>query len=146
MNLDYKTIIVTGGAGFIGSNLIRYLINNTQASIVNVDKLTYAGNLHSLEDVQSNNRYAYEYADVQGQYTIESIFRKYQPIAVMHLEAESHVDRSIDGPAEFLNTNILGAFNMHFIYEEQLMKLVRPISKKSYGQYLMKLLRKINRS
>ncbi len=110
MELNNKTIIVTGGAGFIGSNLIRYLIGHTTAVIINVDKLTYAGNTGSLSDLQGNSRYFFEHRDIQDKPAMASIFQKYQPDAVMHLAAESHVDRSIDGPADFLNTNVMGTF------------------------------------
>lgn len=101
-------ILVTGGAGFIGSCVIRYLIRNTQNSIVNVDKLTYAGNLESLADIAKDPRYIFEHADICNASAMARIFSEHQPNAVMHLAAESHVDRSIDGPAAFIETNIVG--------------------------------------
>ncbi|MGR8979223.1 MAG: dTDP-glucose 4,6-dehydratase [Gammaproteobacteria bacterium] len=103
-------ILITGGAGFIGSALIRYLMNETHYSVINVDKLTYAGNLESLESIQSDTHYYFEKADICDAVKIRRIFEKYQPDAVMHLAAESHVDRSIDGPAQFINTNIIGTY------------------------------------
>ena len=105
-------ILVTGGAGFIGSNLIHYLIEHTRHSVVNVDKLTYAGNLESLASVQDSDRYAFEQADIVDSDAVQSLFKVHQPDAVMHLAAESHVDRSIDGPGEFIQTNIIGTFNL----------------------------------
>ncbi len=104
------TLLVTGGAGFIGSAVIRHLIDNTDVSIVNVDKLTYAGNLDSLESVANNPRYHFEKIDILNRAGLDKIFQHYQPDAVMHLAAESHVDRSIDGPAEFIQTNIVGTY------------------------------------
>ncbi|MDK9754288.1 dTDP-glucose 4,6-dehydratase [Vibrio sp. D173a] len=105
-------ILVTGGAGFIGSAVIRYIINNTLDSVVNVDKLTYAGNLESLKDIESSERYYFERADICERNEINRIFLEYKPNIVMHLAAESHVDRSIDGPAKFIETNIVGTYTL----------------------------------
>ncbi|PSU57805.1 dTDP-glucose 4,6-dehydratase [Photobacterium phosphoreum] len=105
-------ILVTGGAGFIGSAVVRHIINNTQDSVVNVDKLTYAGNLESLLTVESNDRYAFEQVDICDRAELDRVFAKHQPDAVMHLAAESHVDRSIDGPAAFIETNIVGTYTI----------------------------------
>jgi dTDP-glucose 4,6-dehydratase len=107
-----KTVLVTGGAGFIGSNLVRHIINNADWKVINVDKLTYAGNLESLRDIAENPRYSFEKVDICDKENIARIFSQYRPDAVMHLAAESHVDRSIDGPAEFINTNIFGTYNL----------------------------------
>lgn len=106
------TILITGGAGFIGSNLIHYLINNTDHQILNVDKLTYAGNLISLKDIENNDRYTFEQVDICDYDNVRELFTTYSPDAVMHLAAESHVDRSIDGPGEFIQTNIVGTYNL----------------------------------
>ncbi|MCE3221740.1 dTDP-glucose 4,6-dehydratase [Vibrio diabolicus] len=105
-------ILVTGGAGFIGSAVIRHIINHTSDSVVNVDKLTYAGNLESLQEVASNNRYAFEQVDICNRAEMDRVFAEHQPDAVMHLAAESHVDRSIDGPAAFIETNIVGTYTL----------------------------------
>lgn len=105
-------ILVTGGAGFIGSNLVRYLIQQTDAEVVCVDKLTYAGNLQSLADISDDPRYAFERTDITDAEGIRKVFDTHQPDAVMHLAAESHVDRSIDGPGEFIHTNVVGTFTM----------------------------------
>lgn len=105
-------ILVTGGAGFIGSALVRYLIEHTNESVVVVDCLTYAGNLESLSMVAQNNRYNFVQADICDANTMAEVFAKYQPAAVMHLAAESHVDRSIDDPAIFMQTNIMGTFTL----------------------------------
>ena len=105
-------ILVTGGAGFIGSAVIRHIIKNTQDSVVNLDKLTYAGNLESLKDVADSDRYAFEQVDICDGAELRRVFQQHQPNAVMHLAAESHVDRSIDGPAEFMQTNIIGTYNL----------------------------------
>lgn len=105
-------IIVTGGAGFIGSALIRYIIENTTHSVVNVDKLTYAGNLASLATVANSERYAFYRLDICDSQAISALFNKEQPDVVMHLAAESHVDRSIDGPADFIQTNIVGTYTL----------------------------------
>ena len=105
-----KKLLVTGGAGFIGSAVIRHIIENTDHSVLNVDKLTYAGNLESLESVQNNSRYAFEQVDICDAADIKRVLNKYQPDIVMHLAAESHVDRSIDGPGEFIQTNIVGTY------------------------------------
>ncbi|MCD1608767.1 dTDP-glucose 4,6-dehydratase [Stutzerimonas kunmingensis] len=103
-------ILVTGGAGFIGSALIRHIIGSTDDCVVNVDKLTYAGNLESLADVSHNPRYAFERVDICDRAELDRVFREHQPDAVMHLAAESHVDRSIEGPAAFIETNIVGTY------------------------------------
>lgn len=103
-------ILVTGGAGFIGSAVVRHIINNTSDSVINVDKLTYAGNLESLSEVSDNPRYAFAQADICDASAMEALFAQHQPDAVMHLAAESHVDRSITGPAAFIETNIVGTY------------------------------------
>ena len=105
-------ILVTGGAGFIGSALIRYLINFTQDTVINLDKITYAGNLDSLESISKNKRYNFELADICDPVQLRKVFNKYKPDIVMHLAAESHVDRSIDNPGEFIQTNIVGTFSL----------------------------------
>ena len=107
-----KIILITGGAGFIGSAVIRYIIRNTPDSVVNVDKLTYAGNLESLESVSDSPRYAFEQVDICNRAELDCVFAEYQPDAVMHLAAESHVDRSIDGPVAFIETNIIGTYTL----------------------------------
>ncbi|NYT74341.1 dTDP-glucose 4,6-dehydratase [Halomonas sp. QX-2] len=103
-----KTFLITGGAGFIGSAVVRELIQNSAHHVVNVDKLTYAGNLESLANVETNERYTFVQADICDANAMQQLFEKYQPDVVMHLAAESHVDRSIDGPAEFIQTNVVG--------------------------------------
>lgn len=103
-------IIVTGGAGFIGSAVIRHIIKNTDNQVLNVDKLTYAGNLESLVDVENNPRYSFKQIDICDAEAVGQAFDDFQPDLFMHLAAESHVDRSIDGPAEFINTNIVGTY------------------------------------
>ncbi len=105
-------ILVTGGAGFIGSAVIRHIIQNTQDSVVNLDKLTYAGNLESLKHVSNSERYAFEHVDICNREELDRVFSQHQPDAIMHLAAESHVDRSIDGPAEFIQTNIVGTYTL----------------------------------
>lgn len=103
-------ILVTGGAGFIGSAVVRHIMNETTDSVINVDKLTYAGNLESVATVSSDPRYAFEQADICDKSAMAAIFARHQPDAVMHLAAESHVDRSISGPADFIETNIVGTY------------------------------------
>ena len=105
-------ILVTGGAGFIGSAVIRHIIDNTQDFVINLDKLTYAGNLESLKSVDSNDRYKFERIDICDRVALDRVFAQHKPDAVMHLAAESHVDRSITGPAEFIQTNIVGTYNL----------------------------------
>jgi dTDP-glucose 4,6-dehydratase len=105
-------ILVTGGAGFIGSAVVRHIIGNTQDSVVNVDKLTYAGNLESLTSVANNARYTFEKVDICDRAELNRVFSQHQPDAVMHLAAESHVDRSITGPSDFIQTNIVGTYTL----------------------------------
>ena len=107
-----KKIMVTGGAGFIGSAVCRYLVQSRGATVCNVDKLTYAGVPTSLRDIEQSKLYSFEQVDVCDQAAVTDVFERFQPDAVMHLAAESHVDRSIDGPAAFLQTNIMGTYTM----------------------------------
>ncbi|WP_298737853.1 dTDP-glucose 4,6-dehydratase [uncultured Psychrobacter sp.] len=116
-------ILVTGGAGFIGSAIIRHIINNTQDKVVNLDKLTYAGNLESLISISGSQRYAFEQVDICNADELKRVFAEHQPDAVMHLAAESHVDRSIDGPAEFINTNIVGTYHLLEVARQYWQKL-----------------------
>ncbi|HDT3906321.1 dTDP-glucose 4,6-dehydratase [Raoultella ornithinolytica] len=105
-------IIVTGGAGFIGSAVVRHIINNTSDNVIVVDCLTYAGNLDSLESVSGNSRFKFEQVNICDKKSIERVFEENQPDLVMHLAAESHVDRSIDGPSDFIETNIIGTYTL----------------------------------
>ncbi|EHK5109896.1 dTDP-glucose 4,6-dehydratase [Vibrio parahaemolyticus] len=105
-------ILVTGGAGFIGSAVVRHIIRDTQDSVVNLDKLTYAGNLESLVDVADSDRYYFEQVDICDRTELDRVFSEHQPEMVMHLAAESHVDRSIDGPAAFIETNVMGTYHL----------------------------------
>jgi dTDP-glucose 4,6-dehydratase len=110
MDTISKKLLITGGAGFIGSAVIRHIINNTNHNVVNVDKLTYAGNLESLTSIENNARYSFEQVDICDANEIKRVLNEHQPDVIMHLAAESHVDRSIDGPGEFIQTNIVGTY------------------------------------
>jgi len=112
MRFKGSTIFVTGGAGFIGSAVVRHLLRDTDAFVVNIDKLTYAANRHSIPDAASNPRYSFQRADICEGPLLRELFDRYRPDAVMNLAAESHVDRSIDGPREFIQTNIVGTFTL----------------------------------
>jgi dTDP-glucose 4,6-dehydratase len=105
-------ILITGGAGFIGSALIRHIINSTSHSVINVDKLTYAGNLESLQEISVDDRYVFEKVDICDKPELERLFNYHKPQVVMHLAAESHVDRSINSSESFINTNIIGTYNL----------------------------------
>ena len=106
------TVLVTGGAGFIGSAVVRYLVNKIGCSVVNVDKLTYAGNPVSLLQVSASGKYILEKIDICDAVALRSVLLKYDPTVVMHLAAESHVDRSIVGPGEFIRTNVVGTYTL----------------------------------
>jgi dTDP-glucose 4,6-dehydratase len=112
MRFEGGTIFVTGGAGFIGSAVVRHLLDETAASVVNIDKLTYASNLNSIPQGSGHPRYAFAKVDICDGPKLRNLFDRYQPHAVMNLAAESHVDRSIDGPAEFIHTNIVGTYTL----------------------------------
>lgn len=107
-----KKILITGGAGFIGSAVIRYIINHTKDYVINLDKLTYAANLKSLQSVTESGRYFFVKVDICDRQKLEQVFQKYKPNAVIHLAAESHVDRSINDPINFIESNIIGTFNL----------------------------------
>ncbi len=104
--------LITGGAGFIGSAVIRYIIQNTQNEVLNIDKLTYAGNLESLAEIEQSSRYYFNQIDICDAVALDRAIQDFQPDVVMHLAAESHVDRSIDGPAAFIQTNIVGTYTL----------------------------------
>lgn len=110
--MTQQTLLVTGGAGFIGSAVVRQLINASDYHVVNIDVLTYAGNLESLKSISDNPRYKFEQVDICDKENIARIFAEYQPVGILHLAAESHVDRSIVGPGEFIQTNIVGTYNL----------------------------------
>ncbi len=110
VKLEFMKIMVTGGAGFIGSAMIRYLISNTNNTVINLDKLTYAGQLSSLEDVSNSSRYHFEKGDIADRKKVLEVINKQKPTAIIHFAAESHVDRSIDQPAAFMETNIIGTY------------------------------------
>lgn len=124
-------ILVTGGAGFIGSAVVRHIISNTQNYVVNVDKLTYAGNLDSLQPIESSERYFFERVDICNKVELECVFHEHKPDAVMHLAAESHVDRSIDGPLDFIQTNIVGTCTLLETARSYWSKL-EPLKKKAF--------------
>ena len=124
-------ILVTGGAGFIGSAVIRHIIGETNDSVVNIDKLTYAGNLESLSSVERSERYAFENVDICDATGLRDVFLRHRPDAVMHLAAESHVDRSIDGPATFVETNIVGTYVLLEAAREHWLRLPA-IDKKTF--------------
>lgn len=115
--------LITGGAGFIGSAVIRYIINHTQDEVLNIDKLTYAGNLESLIEVENNTRYSFQQIDICDTAALEQAVAGFQPDIVMHLAAESHVDRSIDGPAAFIQTNIVGTYTLLEVIRKYWMAL-----------------------
>jgi dTDP-glucose 4,6-dehydratase len=119
-------LLVTGGAGFIGSAVIRHIINNTTDAVVNLDKLTYAGNLESLAEVSNSVRYSFEQVDICNRAELDRVLAQHQPDAIMHLAAESHVDRSIDGPAAFIETNIVGTYTLLEVARRYWQQLAEP--------------------
>jgi dTDP-glucose 4,6-dehydratase len=130
MNSDQnaKVVLVTGGAGFIGSAVVRQVIAHTAHRVVNVDSLTYAGNLDSLREVEADPRYSFERVDIRDRDSVRRVFDAHDPDAVLHLAAESHVDRSIDGPSDFVQTNVVGTF--HLLEEARRHWLRLPDSRK----------------
>jgi len=122
--IDIKTILVTGGAGFIGSELVRYLLCSSNYSVVNIDKLTYSGNLQSLESIKNSKRYHFEQIDICDEVELQRVLTETMPDIIIHLAAESHVDRSIDGPKDFIQTNIVGTYTIL----EQLRKYWQTLS------------------
>ena len=121
--MNPKKLLITGGAGFIGSAVIRHIINNSNHSVINVDNLTYAGNLDSLTSVENSSRYTFEKVDITNSIELSRVFKTQKPDIVMHLAAESHVDRSIDGPAKFIQTNIVGTYLLLEVTREYLTEL-----------------------
>lgn len=109
---EFNNMLITGGCGFIGSNFIRHILKNYKGNIINVDALTYAGNINNLKDIENNNRYFFEKANICDYKKINKIFNKYKPDCIIHFAAESHVDRSIFGPKDFIETNIIGTFTL----------------------------------
>jgi dTDP-glucose 4,6-dehydratase len=107
-----QSVVITGGAGFIGSALVRMLIRETAQKVIIVDALTYAGNLDSVASVSDDPRYCLEWVDIRDAAALRGLFERHRPDAVVHLAAETHVDRSIDGPAAFIETNVVGTFSM----------------------------------
>ena len=118
-----KKILITGGAGFIGSAVIRYIINNTEDSVINVDKLTYAGNLENLKEIENSNRYKFERVDICNISELDRVYSVHEPDVIMHMAAESHVDNSIDKPSAFIETNIIGTFNLLEVSKNYFQKL-----------------------
>jgi dTDP-glucose 4,6-dehydratase len=112
MTATARSVLVTGGAGFIGSAVVRLLVKAGASTVVNVDKLTYAGNLESLAEIETDAHYRFEQVDICDANAMARLFDRYKPAAVLHLAAESHVDRSIDGPSEFIQTNVVGTFTL----------------------------------
>lgn len=112
VEMNSNRILVTGGAGFIGSAVVRHIIKNTGDAVCTVDKLTYAGNLENLAEVAEDPRFRFEKVDICDRQELDRVFRSFRPTHVMHLAAESHVDRSIDGPGEFIRTNIVGTYTL----------------------------------
>ena len=110
--INFQSVLITGGAGFMGSNFIRYLLKRYSLYIVNLDKLTYAGNLDNLKDIADNPRYVFVKGDIANQKSVEAIFKKYRPEIVINFAAESHVDRSILGPRAFIQTDVVGVLNL----------------------------------
>jgi dTDP-glucose 4,6-dehydratase len=121
-----STILVTGGAGFIGSALIRFLINETSHAVVNYDKLTYAGNLKAVQPVADSERYSFVQGDICDRALFKQTLEQYQPDFIMHLAAESHVDRSIDGPGDFIQTNFVGTYELLEAAREYFNQLDEP--------------------